>query len=104
MLKLLQLYKKEIAWGRLKNPACVSSAHLFKSQSTPTRSLFCKVVVDVSSQYEPTIAAIEQSQFLSAKNTWSFYQQKPVSQSSWESMVEAAVEPIAEDNSIGPYQ
>ena len=49
-----------------------------------------------------SIAALEQSRDeLSAKNNWSVYTKKPVSQHHWESMVQEALEPIAEDN---PYQ
>ena len=64
-------------------------------------------LLELSSQFEPTIAAIEQSHSLSAKNTWSFYTKKPVSQTEWESLVSLAVTPIAEDNpyiDIKPYQ
>ena len=64
-------------------------------------------LLELSSQFEPTIAAIEQSHSLSARNTWSFYTKKPVSQTEWESLVSSAVEPIADDNpylDIKPYQ
>ena len=47
-----------------------------------------------------SVAAVELSQ-LAAKNVWSCYPKKPVSQVEWEESVKSALDAIAQDN---PYQ
>ena len=55
---------------------------------------------ELQSDTSPFIAAIESCQNLAARNSWSFYTKKPVSQELFEQSARNAIDNIAEDN---PY-
>ena len=54
---------------------------------------------EIQNDSSPFIATLEQSHW-SAKNSWSTYTKKPISQVQFENLVSEAIETVAEDN---PY-